>query len=159
MMTKEEKYTIARWAMEHALQNGAEQARVTISTSNASQVEVREEKIDKLEEANQNNMQINLFVDNRYANISTNRMNNKEELARFIEEAIAGAKYLSPDEFRGLPEPELYYKGGGKDLDTVDDAFSTLKPQQKLNMPLQLKKISWAKMTGSSLLPLPTTTG
>lgn len=139
-MTKEEKYNIARWAMEQALKNGAEQARVTISTSNASQVEVREEKIDKLEEAIQNNMRINLFVDNRYANISTNRMSNKEELARFIEEAITGAKYLSPDEFRGLPEPELYYKGGREDLDTVDDDFSTLIPQQKIEFATALEK-------------------
>jgi PmbA protein len=139
-MTKEEKYSIARWAMEHALENGAEQARVTISTSNASQVEVREEKIDKLEEANQNNMQINLFVDKKYASISTNRMNNKEELARFIDEAIAGARYLSPDAFRGLPEPELYYKGDGEDLRTVDQSFSSLDPQQKIGHATSVEK-------------------
>jgi PmbA protein len=139
-MTKEEKYSIARWAMEHALENGAEQARVTISTSNASQVEVREEKIDKLEEANQNNMRINLFVDKKYASISTNRMHNKEELGRFIDEAIAGAKYLSPDTYRGLPETELYYQGGGEDLQTVDQAFSSLDPQQKINHATSAEK-------------------
>jgi len=139
-MNREEKYNIARWAMEHALGNGAEQARVTISTSNASQVEVREQKIDKLEAANQLNMQINLFVDNRYTNIATNRMNDKEELARFIDEAIAGAKYLAPDTFRRLPEPDLYYKGGGKDLLTTDTDFTALDPQQKIDHATAVEK-------------------
>ena len=64
-MTREEKYSIAKWAMEHALNKGAQQARVSISNSNSSQVEVRDEKIDKLEEANRNSMRINLYVDNK----------------------------------------------------------------------------------------------
>ena len=101
-MTKDEKYNIAKWAMEHALKSGAQQAGVSISENNSSQIEVREKKIDKLEEANRNSMRIRLFVDKKYSSISTNWLNNKEELGRFIEEAIAGAKYLSEDEFRSL---------------------------------------------------------
>jgi PmbA protein len=38
----------------------------------------------------------------------------KEELARFIEQAIEGTRFLSEDEFRTLPDPELYYKGSVK---------------------------------------------
>jgi PmbA protein len=41
---------------------------------------------------------------------STNRL-KEEELARFIEEAIAGTRYLSEDEFRTLPDPSQYFKG------------------------------------------------
>ena len=55
-MTKEEKYTLAKWAMNHALENGAQQVSVIISNSKSSSVEVRDEKIDKLEQANQNNL-------------------------------------------------------------------------------------------------------
>ena len=36
-MTKEEKYSIAKWAMEHAVKNGAQQARVIIYNNNSSQ--------------------------------------------------------------------------------------------------------------------------
>ncbi|MEN8156154.1 MAG: TldD/PmbA family protein [Bacteroidota bacterium] len=133
-MTKEEKYNIAKWAMEHALNSGAQQASVSINESNSSQVEVREEKIDKLEEANRNSMRIRLYVDNRYSSISTNRLSNKEELKQFIEEAIAGTKYLSEDEFRTLPEPALYYKGGGDDLKTIDPGFKKIDPQDKINL-------------------------
>ncbi len=111
-MTKDEKYSIAKWAMDHAVQNGAQQARVSIYNNNSSQIEVRDEKIDKLQESNRNGMQINLYVDNKYSSISTNRITNKEELGKFIEEAIAGTRYLAEDEFRTLPDPERYYKGG-----------------------------------------------
>ncbi|MCK5135272.1 MAG: TldD/PmbA family protein [Bacteroidales bacterium] len=139
-MTKDEKYNIARWAMQHALDNGAQQASVSISNNNSSRVEVRDEKIDKLEEANRNNMRISLYVDNKYSSHSTNRLNNKKELGRFIEEAIAGTKYLSEDEFRSLPDPELYYKGGGEDLKTMDEAFESIDPQQKINHAFNVEK-------------------
>jgi PmbA protein len=139
-MTKDEKYSIAKWAMEHAIQNGAQQARVSIYNNNSSQIEVRDEKIDKLQESNRNGMQINLYVDNKYSSISTNRLNNKEELGKFIEEAIAGTRYLAEDEFRTLPDPERYYKGGGPDLKTVDKNFTSIDPQQKVKDAFALEK-------------------
>ncbi|MEZ5069372.1 MAG: TldD/PmbA family protein, partial [Bacteroidales bacterium] len=139
-MTTEEKYNIAKWAMEHAVSNGAQEASVTIYTNNSSRVEVREEKIDKLEEANRTNMRIALYVDRKYSSISTNRLNNKEELGRFIENAIAGTRYLAEDEFRTLPDPGLYYKGGGADLGTVDGAFASIDPQVKIQHAFDVEK-------------------
>jgi PmbA protein len=144
-MTKEEKYSIAKWAMEHAVQNGAQQVRVSINNNNSSQIEVREEKIDKLQESNQIVMRINLYVDKKYSSISTNRITNKEELAKFIEEAIAGTRYLAEDEFRTLPNPELYYRGGGPELKTVDPNFNSVDPQQKIKDAFSLEKEALGK--------------
>jgi len=139
-MTKDEKYSIAKWAMEHAVKNGAQQARVSIYNNNSSQIEVRDEKIDKLQESNRNGMRINLYVDNKYSSISTNRITNREELGKFIEEAIAGTRYLAEDEFRTLPDPERYYKGGGPDLKTVDPNFNSVDPQQKVEDAFDMEK-------------------
>lgn len=138
-MTKEEKYNLATWAMDYALKQGAQQAGVIISNSRSSSVEVREEKIDTLEQANQNNLTIRLFVDNRYSSHSTNRL-KKEELSEFITEAIAGTRFLSEDPFRTLPDPELYYKGGGPDLMTLDGGFSQHDPRQKIDLAFQTEK-------------------
>ena len=138
-MTKEEKYSLAKWAMNHALEKGAKQASVSISNSQSSSVEVRDEKIDKLEQATQSSLSIRLFVEGRYSAHSTNRM-KKEDLAHFIEEAIEGTKYLSEDEFRTLPEPELYYKGGGESLQTLDSNFSKVDPQEKIDLAFALEK-------------------
>ena len=139
-MTKEEKYSIAKWAMEHALRNGAQQASVSIYEDNSSRIEVRDEKIDKLEEANRNSMSIALYVDKKYSSISTNRLNNRKELGKFIEEAIAGTRYLSEDVFRSLPEPELYYRGGGDDLRTLDNGFRNIDPQHKINLAYSIEQ-------------------
>ncbi len=139
-MTKEEKYSIAKWAMEHALNSGAQQASVSINENNSSSIEVRDEKIDKLEEANRNNMTIGLYVDKRYSSISTNRITNKEELGRFIGEAIAGTRYLAEDELRTLPEPALYYTGGGEDLKTMDGSFKSVDPQDKIDQAFAVEK-------------------
>lgn len=138
-MTKEEKYNIAKWAMEHAVQNGAQQARVSIYNNNSSQIEVRDKKIDKLQESNQNGMRINLYVDNKYSSISTNRITNREELGKFIEEAVAGTRYLAEDEFRTLPDPARYYKGDGPNLKTVDLKFNSVDPQQKVKDAFEME--------------------
>jgi len=138
-MTKEEKYTLAKWAMNHALESGAQQASVSISNSQSSSVEVREEKIDKLEQAITSGLSIRLFVDGKYSAHSTSRL-KQEELARFIEEAIEGTKFLSEDEFRTLPEPELYYKGGGKDLESLDENFSKVDPEAKIDLAFAAEK-------------------
>ncbi|MCF6332106.1 MAG: TldD/PmbA family protein [Draconibacterium sp.] len=138
-MTKEEKYSLAKWAMDHALEKGAQQVSVSIANSQSSSVEVRDEKIDKLEQAIQSGLSIRLFVDRKYSAHSTNRM-KKKDLARFIEEAIEGTKFLSEDEFRTLPEPALYYKGGEKPLDTIDLDFSKVNPQTKIDLAFAIEK-------------------
>ena len=63
-MTQEEKYTLAKWAMQHALDNGADDVGIIISESKSSNVDVREQKIDTLKEAIQSSMSVRLFVDN-----------------------------------------------------------------------------------------------
>ena len=143
-MTKEEKYNLAKWAMNHALENGAQHASVSISDNKSSSVEVREEKIDKLEQAIQSGLSIRLYVDNKYSSHSTNRM-KKEDLARFIVEAIEGTKYLSEDEFRTLPNPELYYKPDGKDLETLDTQYNNIDPKEKIDLAYAAEKEALGK--------------
>lgn len=138
-MTQEEKYNLAKWAMRYALDHGADEACIIISQSKSSNVDVREEKIDTLKEAIQSSMNVRLFVDNKYSSHRTNRL-DKKELARFIEQAIAGTKYLSPDPFRSLPDPELYYKGNGPDLKTVDMGYDEIDPKTKVDLAFQVEK-------------------
>ncbi len=132
-MTKKEKYTLAKWAINHALEKGAQQASVSISNGRSSNIEVRGEKIDRLEQAIESGLTIRLFVDNKYSSHSTNRL-KKEELAKFIEQAIEGTRFLSEDEFRTLPEPSLYYKGENIELQTHDSGFEKVDPQVKINL-------------------------
>ena len=52
-MTTKEKYDLAKWAMQTALEKGAQEVSVNIFSGVSSSVEVRDNKIDKLEQANQ----------------------------------------------------------------------------------------------------------
>ena len=143
-MTKEEKYSLAKWAMEHALKNGAQQASVSIRDSKSSSIDIRDEKIDKLETSIESGLSIDLYVDSKYSSHSTNRL-VKEELARFIEEAIEGTKYLAEDEFRKLPDPDLYYKGDGPEINVYDPQIENIEPDTKIEIAKALEKEALGK--------------
>ncbi len=143
-MTKEEKYELARWAIQQAINQGADQASVTISQSKSSNVDVREQKIDTLKEAIQSSLTIRLYIENKYSTYRTNRL-DKTELSRFIEQAIAGTKYLSPDPYRSLPDPSLYYKGDGPDLKTIDPSYDGIDPKTKVDLAFQIENEVYKK--------------
>lgn len=138
-MTKEEKYNLAKWAMNHALENGAQQVSISINENKSSSIDIRDEKIDKLETSIESGLTIRLYVDNKYSSHSTNRL-VKKELTRFIEQAIEGTRYLSEDEFRKLPNPDLYYKGGGPELDSYDSSIDKVEPDTKIEIAKALEK-------------------
>ncbi|MFO7852527.1 MAG: TldD/PmbA family protein [Bacteroidota bacterium] len=144
-MTKEDKYKLARWAVNHALESGAQEAKSVISNSQNNSISIREEKIENLEQSIENGLTIFLYVDNKYSIHSTNRLDNKKELARFIDQAIEGTKYLAEDEYRSLPDPDLYYKGGGPDLKTFDESYKSLDPQEKIDSAFGVEKEALGK--------------
>lgn len=132
-MTKEEKYSLAEWAMEHALKCGASEAAATINEDISSQVEVREKRIEKLEEAHRNSMYIRLFVDNRYASVATSRFTGKDQLGKFIRDAVEATRHLEKDPFRHLPDPSLYPGRENKDLRTADPGYHQVSPGTKID--------------------------
>jgi PmbA protein len=132
-MNTNEKYTLANLIIEYAIKGGAEQVSVVIQDNRSSNIEIRDQKIDSLKESNQSGLQISLFVDKKYSSHSTNRL-KKEELFRFVDEAIAATRYLAEDEFRTLPDPELYYKTGGADLNTFDTKLDSVDAKTKIDL-------------------------
>jgi PmbA protein len=132
-MNTAEKYTLAGLVMDHALKSGAEQVSVSINDSRRSNIDIRDQKIDKLTESVRNSLTIELYVEKKYSAHSTSRL-KKEELFRFVEEAIAATRFLAEDEFRTLPEPELYYKGGAQDLMIVDPGLDEVDAKTKIDM-------------------------
>ncbi|MEN8138647.1 MAG: TldD/PmbA family protein [Bacteroidota bacterium] len=139
-MTKEEKYKLAKWAVQYAIENGANEAKAGVYESQSSSIEVREKKIDKLEQSAQSALRISLYVNNKYSVHSTNRLNNKVELERLIKEAITGTRFLAEDEYRTLPEADLYFDGDYKDLKNFDSDFLAIDPQEKIDIAFNAEK-------------------
>ena len=132
-MNTSEKYEIAELVIKHALKNGADQVAVSIDDSTSRRIEIREKKIDRLEESIGNRLTVNLYVDKKFSSHSTNLL-KKEDLMKFIEGAIGATRYLSEDEFRYLPDKELYYKGGGNDLKILDKSINEIDPKTKIDL-------------------------
>jgi PmbA protein len=143
-MNTNEKYDLANQVIEHALKSGAEQVSVTIYENRSNNIEIRDQKIDSLKESNRSGLSISLYVDKKYSAHSTNRM-KKEELFRFVDEAIVTTRFLAEDEFRSLPDPELYYKGGGSDLNTFDPKLDSVDAKTKIDLANQALNEAYKK--------------
>jgi len=143
-MNLDEKYKLANMAMEYALKNGADQVSVTISDSRNSQIEILNQKIDKLTESIRNTLSIELYVEKKYSSHSTSRL-KKDDLLRFIGEAIVSTRYLAEDEFRLLPDPELYYKGDTPDLKINDSGLDGIDAKTKIDLATKIHDEAYQK--------------
>ena len=143
-MDTNEKYALADEVVEHALKSGAEQVSVSVFDNRSTEIEIRDQKIDSLKESNQANLSISIYVDKKYSSHSTNRM-NREELYRFVEEAIESTRFLAADEYRSLPDPELYYREGGPSLDIFDTSIDSLDAKTKIDLARKVMEEAYGK--------------
>lgn len=143
-MNTNEKYTLANLVMEYALKGGAQQVVVRIYERRSNNIELRDQVIDSLKESNQSGLSIDLYVDNKYSAHSTNRL-KKDELFKFIDEAIIATRYLAEDEFRKLPDPELYYKGSGQDLELYDSSLDQVDAKTKIDLAMRALNEAYKK--------------
>lgn len=119
--------------MDYALKNGCQAAKVLLYSSSNTSFELRDAKMDRLQQASEGGLSLSLYVDGRYGSISTNRLNRKE-LETFIKNGIDSTRYLAKDEARVLADPSRYYKGGKPDLKLYDAKFASLNPDDKIEM-------------------------
>lgn len=143
-MNTSEKYTLANLVMEHAIKAGAQQVVVRIYERRSNNIELRDQSIDSLKESNQSGLSIDLYVDKKYSAHSTNRL-KKEDLLKFVDEAIVGTRFLAEDEFRQLPDPEFYYKGSGQDLGMSDSSLDTVDAKTKIDLAMQALNEAYKK--------------
>jgi len=143
-MTNKERKDLAKWAIDFAQKKGATEVAASISNSRAVEIEVREQKVDKIKESTQNGLYLQIYRDNKYSGHSTNNL-NKKELEKFISEAVEATKYLSADEFRALPDPELYPSGDYSDLQLKDDSYSKVDPEKRLAIAMEIERLARAQ--------------
>lgn len=117
--------------MDYALKNGCQQAKVNLYAGSNSSFELRDAKMDRLQQASENGLTIFLYVNGRYGTYFTNRL-DKKELETFIKNGIDSTRYLAKDEARVLPDASRYYKGGSPDLKLLDAKFSSIRPDDKV---------------------------
>ncbi len=132
MITDENK-KLAQWAMDYALKNGCQAAKILLYASSNTSFDLRDAKMDNLQQASEGGLSLALYVDGRYGSISTNRL-NKNELEAFIKNGIDSTRYLAKDEARVLADSSRYYRGGKPDLKLYDTKFTALNPDDKVEL-------------------------
>ncbi|NDV57262.1 TldD/PmbA family protein [Bacteroides sp. 519] len=130
-MISDSNKKLAQWAMDFALKNGCQAARVNLYSGSNTTFELRDAKMDKLQQASESGLSLSLYVDGRYGNYSTNRL-EKKELESFIKNGIDSTRYLAKDEARVLPDASRYYKGGMPDLQLYDSKMANINPDEKV---------------------------
>lgn len=132
-MISNENKQLANWAMDYALKNGCQQAKVRLYSGSNTSFELRDAKMDKLQQASENGLSLYLFVDGRYGTYSTNSL-KKKELRGFIKNGIEATRYLAKDEARTLPAATRYYQGGKDDLKLLDNKLASINPDEKVTL-------------------------
>ena len=120
MITDNNK-ALTQWAMDFALKNGAQSAKLVLYNNSSSSFELRNAKMDRLQQSTENGLSISLYVDGRYGSL-------------LILNGIESTRYLAPDEARVLPDPSRYYKGGLPDLRLFDKTLYDVNPDTKVDL-------------------------
>jgi len=116
---------LTRTAASLALKKGASEAAAGGWQARHVEVAWRDGKIEKVSEATTRGLGLDLYVEGRYASVSTSDLRT-EALDRFVEDSVALARNLAPDPHRRLPEPALYAGQAQLDLELEDPSHGRL---------------------------------
>ncbi len=116
---------VARRSVELARARGAQEAAAGVYRARHVEVGWRDGRVEKVTEATTRGLGLDLYVDGRYASVSTSDL-RPEALERFIGDAVETTRTLSPDPFRRLPDPALYEGQARLDLELEDPGYPEL---------------------------------
>lgn len=138
-MNNAERKQLARWASEYARKQGASDTSVTITRRRQVEIEVREQKTESIKESTENNLSLQIYRDNKYSSHNTNNL-KKDQLEKFISEAVAVTAYLSSDPHRQLPDPSLYPRSLDKNLLLFDEVQPGVTPEYRIEQAMKIEQ-------------------
>ena len=136
----EKHKTIAKDIIDLAQKYGAEQVSVSLAKSTSFQVDVREQKIESLQESGSSGIHLTVSKNKRRSTVSSNDFRT-ETLAPLIRSTLGALPYMGEDEFYSLPDPKLQGRAPG-DLEFFDPDYDKLSSAEKVNIPLEMEELS-----------------
>lgn len=132
-MTTKEKLELGHWVAEQSRKAGADDAAVAISFSRNVTVQSKNHQLDELKEATSNSLGIEIYAAGRYSSHSTCDL-SRDGLAKFVAEAVAMTKYLSPDPDRVITDPKYYQGRRDMDLKQYDPYYDKVTSQERVEI-------------------------
>src|SRR6516165_7508048 len=121
-----------------ATRKGASEVAAGVWQARHVEVAWRDGKIEKVSEATTRGLGLELYVDGRYSSVSTSDL-RPEAVERFVEDAVALTRTLSPDPYRALPDPKLYEGRASVELDLEDPRYGELDSARRLELARALE--------------------
>jgi PmbA protein len=146
----------ARGTAALARKKGAQEAACGVYRVRGVEVQWRDGKLERISEATTRGLGLELYVDGRYASVSTSDL-RPEAVERFVEDAVALTRTLAVDPHRRLPDPKLYEGQPKVDLDLEDRRYGELDAQARRRLAEELETAARA-VSGSERI-LSVTTG
>ncbi|MCC6809902.1 MAG: TldD/PmbA family protein [Deltaproteobacteria bacterium] len=145
-MSNEEKELLdaARNVVRIAKQKGAQEVATSAGKSREVEVQWRDGALEKISEATSRSIGLQLYVDGRYASLSTSDL-RPHALERFIEDAVALTRTLAPDPFRTITDAKLYEGRQAKDLGAEDPSYDSLSAAERLQQAKTLEALCRAE--------------
>tara|TARA_B100000945_G_scaffold214860_1_gene173105 strand:+ start:407 stop:1765 length:1359 start_codon:yes stop_codon:yes gene_type:complete len=131
---------IAKDIIDMSHEFGADKVSVSLANSTSFQVDVRENKIESLQESVSSGVHLTISIKKRRSTISSNDL-RLETLAPLIRSTIDTIPYMGEDEFYSLPDPKL--QGRAKaDLEFLDPDFNKITSEEKIKFSFELEHLS-----------------
>lgn len=111
----------------------------------------RDGKVEKITESTTRGVSLQLYVDGRYAAVSTSDL-RPEALRTFIEDSIVVARQLAPDPFRALPDPELYKGQASVDLKLEDPKYLAVTADNGRKLSKEIEQAARAAKGSEAIL-------
>lgn len=121
----------AREAVALARTAGAQDAWAGASRSRSVETQLRDGKLEKVQESTSRSLGLELYVDGRYSSHSTTDL-RPDRLRGFIEEAVAMTRALQVDPARQIPDPALFANRPQAALDLVDAQVGGITQAQRV---------------------------
>jgi PmbA protein len=134
-----ELFDIADEALRIAKKGGAREAAARVDRSRNVELSWRDGKVETIKEATTRQLQIQLYVDGRYGDVSTSDL-RPEALEAFIKDSIVLTRSLAKDPFRTLPDPKLYQGQAKVDLLLEDPKHGGVTPERRKGIAKALEE-------------------
>ena len=123
-----------------AKDEGAEIVSVSLANSTSFQVDVREKKVESLQESGSSGVHLTLSKNKRRSTVSSNDL-RLEVLSPLVRKTMKALPFIGEDKFYSLPDPKLQGRAQGN-LEFLDPDFEKISSEEKVNFPFDLENLS-----------------
>jgi PmbA protein len=129
--------TRAEQAVEHALEDGADDVWAVATQNRDVEFNYRDGALEKVQDATSKNLSVQIYARGRYSTHRTTDL-QPDRLRDFLAQAVASTVALEPDPHRRITPADLFGDRPGTDLDLVDRTVAGLDRDQRTNWCMAL---------------------